>query len=123
MMSLLTPETEAQRLPDVPHALGLRHAHPDTQGWNEVASLLIADDPALCPAEALELAYAELTAPMVPVVPSYTKEIVYDSETRDFAMLLDNGLIGFARTYREAELTLDQLIFELTSGQHFRQAS
>jgi hypothetical protein len=53
----------------------------------------------------------------------YEKEIVYDPETRDFAMYLDGELVGFARTYQEAEVTLDQLVFELLSGQYFREAA
>jgi hypothetical protein len=52
----------------------------------------------------------------------YRKEIVYDRETRDFAMYLDSELVGFARTYHEAEVTLDQLVFELISGEFFRDA-
>lgn len=51
----------------------------------------------------------------------YRKEIVYDKETGDFAMYLDGELVGFARTYHEAEITLDQLVLELMSGQFFRQ--
>lgn len=51
----------------------------------------------------------------------YRKEIVYDRETRDYAMYLDGELVGFARTYHEAEITLDQLVFELLSGQYFRR--
>jgi len=46
----------------------------------------------------------------------YEKEIVYDPETRDFAMYLDGELVGFARTYQEAEQTFDELIYELLSG-------
>ncbi|GAB4209759.1 MAG: hypothetical protein OHK0022_41410 [Roseiflexaceae bacterium] len=53
----------------------------------------------------------------------YRKEIVYDRESRDFAMYLDGDLIGYARTYHEAEVTLDHLIFELLNGQHFREAA
>lgn len=49
----------------------------------------------------------------------YRREIVYDRETRDYAMYLDGELVGFARTYHEAEVALDQLVFELVSGQHF----
>ena len=41
------------------------------------------------------------------------KEIVYDRETRDYAMYLDGELVGFARNYHEAEVTLDQLALEL----------
>lgn len=53
----------------------------------------------------------------------YRREIIYDRETRDFMMLLDGELIGFARTYHEAEITLDQLVFELMSGQFFRESA
>jgi len=53
----------------------------------------------------------------------YRKEIVYDRETHDYAMYLDGELVGFARTYHEAEVTLDQLVFELMSGQYFREAA
>jgi hypothetical protein len=50
---------------------------------------------------------------------TYRKEICYDRETRDYAMYLDGELVGFARTYHEAEIALDQLVFELMSGQLF----
>jgi hypothetical protein len=53
----------------------------------------------------------------------YQKEIVYDRETHDYAMYLDGELVGFARTYHEAEITLDQLVLELLSGQYFREAA
>ncbi len=49
----------------------------------------------------------------------YRKEIVYDRATRDYAMYLDGELVGFARTYHEAEVALDQLVFELMSGRVF----
>lgn len=49
----------------------------------------------------------------------YRKEIVYDRETRDYAMYLDGELVGFARNYHEAEIALDQLVFELMNGQMF----
>lgn len=51
----------------------------------------------------------------------YRKEIAYDRETGDYAMYLDGELVGFARTYHEAEQVLDQLVFELLSGQYFRE--
>lgn len=41
----------------------------------------------------------------------FEKEIVYDRETRDFAMYLDGELIGFARNFQEAEEMLDDLIY------------
>ena len=44
---------------------------------------------------------------------TYHREIVYDRETRDYTMYLDGELVGFGRTYHEAEVTLDQLVFEL----------
>jgi hypothetical protein len=53
----------------------------------------------------------------------FEKEIVYDPETRDFAMFLDGELVGFARTYQEAEQTLDELVYELLNGQYFREAA
>jgi len=53
----------------------------------------------------------------------YRKQIVHDRTTRDYAMYLNGELVGFARTYREAEVTLDQLIFELSSGHYFREAA
>ena len=49
----------------------------------------------------------------------YRKEIVYDRETRDYAMYLDGELVGFTRTYHEAEIELDSLVFELMSSQVF----
>lgn len=53
----------------------------------------------------------------------YRKHIVYDRESRDYAMYLDGELIGFARTYQEAEVTLDQLVFELLHGNYFVEAA
>lgn len=50
----------------------------------------------------------------------YRKEIVYDRETRDFAMYLDGELVGFARTYHEAEVDLDSLVFDLLSHEKER---
>lgn len=38
-------------------------------------------------------------------------------------MYLDGELVGYARTYHEAEVTLDRLVFELMSGQYFREAT
>jgi hypothetical protein len=46
---------------------------------------------------------------------AWQKDIAYDPETRDFAMYLDSELVGFARTYQEAESTLDELIAELSA--------
>lgn len=51
----------------------------------------------------------------------YHREIVYDREMHSFAMYLDKELVGFANSYHEAEVTLDQLVFELMSGQFFRE--
>jgi len=53
----------------------------------------------------------------------YRKEIVYDRGTRDYAMYLDSELVGFARTYHKAEVTLDQLVFELLSGANWTDAT
>lgn len=51
----------------------------------------------------------------------YEKRIAYDRESRDYAMYLSNEqgefeLVGFARTYHEAEVALDQLVFTLLHG-------
>jgi hypothetical protein len=43
----------------------------------------------------------------------YEKAIIYDPETRDFAFYLDGELIGFAKTYQEAEATLDEIVYDL----------
>ena len=53
----------------------------------------------------------------------HRKEIVYDRDTRDYAMYLDGELVGFARTYHEAEVTLDQLVYELLTAGHFHTAT
>jgi hypothetical protein len=54
---------------------------------------------------------------------TYRKEIVYDRDTRDYAMFLDGELTGFARTYHEAEVELDRLVFDLLIGGAFRDAA
>jgi hypothetical protein len=41
------------------------------------------------------------------------KLIMYDRSTRDYAIYLDGALIGYARSYLEAEAVLDQLHMEL----------
>lgn len=51
----------------------------------------------------------------------YEKEIIYDPEVREFAMYLDGELVGFARTYYEAEQTLDALVYELLNGLYFQE--
>lgn len=49
----------------------------------------------------------------------YEREIIYDPETRDFAMYLDGELVGFARTYVDAEQTLDEIVYELLNSTHY----
>ena len=39
--------------------------------------------------------------------------IMYDRSTRDFAIYLEGELVGYARSYLEAEAVLDQLHMEL----------
>lgn len=46
----------------------------------------------------------------------YRKEIVYDRETRDFALYLDGQLVGFAKTRAEAEAELDALVYRLLTA-------
>jgi hypothetical protein len=53
----------------------------------------------------------------------YRKEIVYEPDTRDYAMYLNGELVGYARTYHEAEVALDQLVFELITNDYFREAA
>lgn len=43
----------------------------------------------------------------------YRKEAIYDKETRDWACYINGELIGFARTYPEAVVLLDQVEWEL----------
>ncbi len=46
--------------------------------------------------------------------------IMYNRGTKDYAMYLDGELVGFARSYFDAEAVLDQLQMELlraASGQ------
>lgn len=45
-----------------------------------------------------------------------TTDATYRRESRDYAMYLDGELIGFARTYHEGEIALDELVFELLSS-------
>lgn len=42
----------------------------------------------------------------------FEKSIKYDRETRDYRMELNGEFVGYARTYQEAEVTLDQLVFD-----------
>jgi hypothetical protein len=51
----------------------------------------------------------------------YTKEIIYSVDTKDFACYLNSELVGFARTYQEAEIMLDELVFELLNNNYFRE--
>lgn len=47
----------------------------------------------------------------------YIKEIKYDRETRDFAMYLNNELVGYAASYLEADNRLNDMIHaSLTHG-------
>lgn len=50
--------------------------------------------------------------------PTYAKSIAYDRETRDYACYLGGELVGYASTYHEAEVALDELVSELLSGQY-----
>lgn len=50
------------------------------------------------------------------VAPVYHKEIKYDRTTKDYQMLLDGECKGYARTYHEAEITLDGIVFELMAA-------
>lgn len=41
------------------------------------------------------------------------REIRYDRFSKDFQMTLNNEIVGYARTYLEAETTLDALVYAL----------
>lgn len=45
----------------------------------------------------------------------YRKLIVYDRNTRDFAIHLNGDLVGYAATYLQAEAALNTLVYELLS--------
>jgi hypothetical protein len=53
----------------------------------------------------------------------YSKEIVYESDIHVFAMYLDGELVGFARTHKEAEITLNRLVRELVDGWYLCEAA
>ncbi len=53
----------------------------------------------------------------------FHKAIRYDGEVGEFAMYLDGELVGFARTFQEAELTLDTLIYELLTWHYVAVAA
>lgn len=44
---------------------------------------------------------------------SFTKEIAYDRETRDFRATLDGNYIGHFDSYYEAEVALDEVAYNL----------
>lgn len=50
------------------------------------------------------------------------REIVYEPSLRDFAMYYEGELVGYARTYQDAEVTLDALHAEL-EAERLRLAS
>ena len=56
---------------------------------------------------------ATLIEDLAPVEPQLRRAWEFDRETRDFAMYLDGELVGFARTPREAEDTLNELVHEI----------
>lgn len=49
--------------------------------------------------------------------PAPEKAVVYDPETRDFALYLDGELVGWARSYKEGEDRLDELAYSRLSHQ------
>lgn len=63
--------------------------------------------------------YVEVPAPAfekaIDAPTGFRKEIVYDRESRDYAMYLNGELVGYARSYSEAEIALDNLVFEILS--------
>ncbi|GAA5530821.1 hypothetical protein [Herpetosiphon gulosus] len=55
--------------------------------------------------------------PFVPLINPVGKTIVYDRTTGDFALYLDDELVGYAPTYLDGESRLNQLVYDrLTKG-------
>jgi hypothetical protein len=52
----------------------------------------------------------------------YRKEIRFNYETTLYDCLLDGEVVAEVWSYSEGESTLDALVFELLSGQYFREA-
>ncbi len=50
------------------------------------------------------------------------KEIRYESSTRDFALLLDDVVVGWARSYVEGEEKLNKLAHDILTHQARRAA-
>lgn len=48
---------------------------------------------------------------------NYTKEIRYDRETKDFAMILDGEVKGYRASYLEAEIALDKIVYDLLDNE------
>jgi hypothetical protein len=46
----------------------------------------------------------------------FEKAITYNATRRDFEMWLDGELIGYARTYGDAERTLNEVIAEIIAS-------
>lgn len=69
--------------------------------------------PDLAAAIEAALSQVEVAIAALQLAPHYEKEIVYDPETRDFAMSLDGELVGFARSSRDADEQLDALVYRL----------
>jgi hypothetical protein len=52
---------------------------------------------------------------------TFRKEIKYDHESRDYALYLNDELVGYARTYHDGELALDALALAILTHQHTSQ--
>jgi hypothetical protein len=67
-----------------------------------------------CPCKSRKRRRQQHTASLVPpTIPAEGTYIEYDPDTGDYAMYLDAQFIGFARTYHDAEITLQDLIDEI----------
>lgn len=53
----------------------------------------------------------------------YTKSIKYDRTTKDYLATLDGELVGYFRSYHDAEIALDELVFQLLNGNYFVEAA
>ena len=53
----------------------------------------------------------------------YRKWIVYQRASDDFALFLDGQLLGYARSYQEAEAVFDQFYMELLRSRHTQRVA
>lgn len=53
----------------------------------------------------------------------YVKEIRYCRETKDYALYLNGEIVGYARSYHEGEIALNELVYELLQAAPFQESA